>query len=168
MQILNDFHASVEKALEEIDRNYLKYRGTVVCGTHTPHDVDELISEIRKAREASTPFLGICFGHQLAAIEYARNVVGWKSATSEEFSEKGDFIVRKMEKMRVGMHTVYENDTPRLESFWHQYEVHPDFYDLWKKNDNFITVQYHPEYQSSKNSPHPILVKFLNHAKMAM
>lgn len=39
------------------------------------------------AREYSIPFFGICFGMQLAVIEFARNVVGLKNASSSEFGK---------------------------------------------------------------------------------
>jgi len=38
------------------------------------------------ARERKVPFLGICFGMQMACIEVARNLAGIDSATSSEFS----------------------------------------------------------------------------------
>src|SRR3990167_1004682 len=85
MEILNDFSTSVIRALSEIDKDWESYDGLVVCGTHSPHDVEMMIDKIRQARESRRPFLGICFGHQLAAIEYARNVLGIKDATSQEF-----------------------------------------------------------------------------------
>jgi CTP synthase (UTP-ammonia lyase) len=154
MQILNDFSTSVNKALSEIDPNWESYEGLVICGTHSPHDVEEMIAEITKARVNHTPFLGICFGHQLAAIEYARNVLGIKDATSEEFG-KGTYIVRKMPALRVGLHNG--------ESYWNNYEVDEEF--KWKKPEHFFTCQYHPEYQSSEGKPHPFLVKFLEYAK---
>lgn len=44
---------------------------------------------IKEARINNIPFLGICYGMQLAVIEYARNVLGLKSATSSEFAKKG-------------------------------------------------------------------------------
>jgi len=34
---------------------------------------------IKWAREQQVPFLGICLGFQVAVIEWARNVCGWKS-----------------------------------------------------------------------------------------
>jgi len=37
------------------------------------------------AREHKIPYLGICFGMQIAVIEFARNVLGIDSATSSEF-----------------------------------------------------------------------------------
>ena len=153
MEILNDFNTSVRKAFDEIDPNWESYDGLVVCGTHSPHDVEMMIDKIREARETGRPFLGVCFGHQLAAIEYARNVLGIKDATSEEFGQ-GTFVVKKLPELNVGLKDG--------ESYWNNYEV-----DLpgWEKPKNFITVQYHPEYQSSKERPHPILKEFLKCSK---
>ena len=156
MRILNDFSTSVRKALEEIDPNYESYDGLVVCGTHSPHDVEEMIEEIRKARESGTPFLGICFGHQLAAVEYARNVLGIERADSEEWGD-GEHVVAKLPQLKVGLGADGE-------SYWHNYYVLANF-DDWDKADNFITCQYHPEYQSSKDKPHRLLVQFINACK---
>src|SRR3990167_8294458 len=102
MEILNDFSTSVAKALEEIDSHYLDYPGIVICGTHTPHDTEELIATITKCRITKTPYLGICFGHQLCAIEWARHN-GIPDATSEEFGE-GTFVVKKLQELKVGLH----------------------------------------------------------------
>lgn len=171
MEILNDFNTSVEKALSEIDPNWKNYEGLIVCGTHSPHDYEEQILKINRARETHVPVLGICFGHQLAAIEYARNVLNRLEATSEEFPARyrslpgghiatvvEEYIVKKRKDgLKVGLHDG--------ESYWNNYEVIDGFESIWKKADNFITVQYHPEYQSSIDKPHPILVKFLEYAK---
>jgi CTP synthase (UTP-ammonia lyase) len=160
MQILNDFNTSVEKALGEIDPKYKDYPGVVICGTHSPHDIDALYESIQIARVTHTPFLGICFGHQLAAIEYARNVLGQPNASSEEIHfplMPPDNVVVKRSQLKVGLH--------EGESWWNNYEVVEGFEKIWQKAPNFITCQYHPEYQSSKEKPHPLLVKFLNYAK---
>ena len=171
MKILNDFNTTVKKALEEIDSNYMEYEGLVICGTHSPHDVEKLIDEIREAREKGTPFLGICFGHQLAAIEYARNVLGISNATSEEFGE-GVFVVYKLPQLNVGLLFSYPEKTEEgikstLESFWNNFEVMPDILNRWEKPSNFITCQYHPEYQSSKDNPHPLLLQFIKTCKVS-
>jgi CTP synthase len=42
---------------------------------------------IQRAREAKIPFLGICFGMQLACVEYARNVCGLPDAMTSEVVE---------------------------------------------------------------------------------
>jgi len=41
------------------------------------------------ARENNVPYLGLCLGMQIATIEFARNVLGWKDANSEEFAPDG-------------------------------------------------------------------------------
>ncbi len=46
--------------------------------------VEGKIRAIRYARENQVPFLGICFGMQLACIEFARNVAGLEGANSTE------------------------------------------------------------------------------------
>ncbi|MCP5057320.1 MAG: CTP synthase [bacterium] len=46
--------------------------------------VEGKITAVRYARESGTPFLGICFGMQMAVIEYARNVAGLTGANSRE------------------------------------------------------------------------------------
>ena len=42
------------------------------------------LSAVKYARENKVPFLGICLGMQCAVIEFARNVLGYKDATSTE------------------------------------------------------------------------------------
>ena len=42
------------------------------------------LSAVKYARENKIPFLGICLGMQCAVIEFARNVLGYKDATSTE------------------------------------------------------------------------------------
>lgn len=152
MLILGDFTSSVQRAFDEIDPNWRTYDGLVICGTHTPHDMEFLIDKIKEARDTKRPFLGICFGHQLAAIEYARTVKGIADATSEEFGQ-GTFVVKKRDTLKVGLHNG--------ESYWNNYEVAIE----WEKPDWFITCQFHPEYTSSFDHPHPLLVQFLNLCK---
>jgi CTP synthase len=43
------------------------------------------VEAVRFAREHNVPFLGICFGMQMAVIEAARNLAGMKDASSTEF-----------------------------------------------------------------------------------
>ncbi len=42
------------------------------------------IACIQYARENKLPYLGLCFGFQMAVIEFARNVCGLKDANSTE------------------------------------------------------------------------------------
>ncbi len=54
------------------------------------------IAMIEYARTNKIPYFGICFGMQMAVIEYARNVLGIKDATSSEIAKKGTFVVGLM------------------------------------------------------------------------
>lgn len=59
----------------------------IVPGGFGVEGVEGKIAVIKYARENNIPYLGICFGMQLAVIEFMRNVVGEKNATSTEFDE---------------------------------------------------------------------------------
>ncbi|MBI5151855.1 MAG: CTP synthase, partial [Candidatus Pacebacteria bacterium] len=50
--------------------------------------VEGKIRAIQFAREHKVPYLGLCYGMQLAVVEFARNVLGWKDASSEEIDPK--------------------------------------------------------------------------------
>ena len=50
---------------------------------------DGKIEAIKYARLNKIPFLGICYGMQMAIIEFARNQLSLKNATSSEFDKKG-------------------------------------------------------------------------------
>lgn len=62
-------------------------QGILVPGGFGNRGVDGKLRAIRFARENSVPFFGICYGMQLAAIEFARNVCGIKDATSREWDD---------------------------------------------------------------------------------
>src|SRR5213079_869357 len=49
-----------------------------------PRGTEGKIEAVRFARESKVPFLGICFGMQMAVIEYARHVCGLERANSTE------------------------------------------------------------------------------------
>ncbi len=59
--------------------------GVVVPGGFGDRGIDGKIEAITYARENNIPFFGISLGMQLAAVEYARNVLGLKEANSTEF-----------------------------------------------------------------------------------
>ncbi len=50
--------------------------------------VDGKLVAIKYAREKKVPYLGLCFGMQLAAVEFAQNVCGLKKAHSVEIDPK--------------------------------------------------------------------------------
>jgi CTP synthase len=59
--------------------------GILVPGGFGVRGAEGKIQAIRYAREQRVPFFGICFGMQLAVVEFARHVASLAGATSEEF-----------------------------------------------------------------------------------
>lgn len=177
MELINDFDTSVKKAFDEINPKWEELKGLVVCGSHSPANVEDTLKKIEQARRGHIPFLGICAGMQFMVIEFCRNVLRIDNATSEELSPYGTHVITRMPELRVGMKMVRR----RMESHWHNYKVKDiialyEYFDVVKNEEDnvieemrlvptpsfFIGVQYHPEYQSSLDKPHPLLVQFLN------
>ena len=71
--------------------------GILVPGGFGVRGVEGKIQAIRYAREHRIPYFGICFGMQLAVIEFARHLAGIANATSEEFDpEAADPVIYLM------------------------------------------------------------------------
>ncbi len=67
--------------------------GILVPGGFGVRGVEGKILAIRYAREQQVPYFGICFGMQLAVIEFARHVANLAGATSEEFLPEAEHPV---------------------------------------------------------------------------
>jgi len=65
---------------------YLAKALVIFPGGFGTRGVEGKIAAIRYAREQKIPYLGLCFGMQLAVIEYARHMAGIANAQSEEFN----------------------------------------------------------------------------------
>lgn len=71
----------------------------VVPGGFGYRGVEGKILAVQYARENNIPFLGICLGLQVAVIEYARNLCGFKDANSTEFVKDSEYpVVALMEE----------------------------------------------------------------------
>ena len=62
----------------------------VVPGGFGNRGIEGKLETIKYVRENNIPFLGICLGMQMAVIEYAKNVLGIKNATSEELDKDAE------------------------------------------------------------------------------
>ncbi|MHB1118240.1 MAG: CTP synthase [Minisyncoccota bacterium] len=71
----------------------VSFDGILVPGGFGVRGVEGKLAVIRFAREHKIPYFGICYGMQLAVIEYARNVLGLKDATSREINPKSKNLV---------------------------------------------------------------------------
>lgn len=65
-----------------------KYDGIIVPGGFGGRDIEGKIATIQFARENKVPYLGLCYGMQLACVEYARHVLGLKRAHTTEIEPK--------------------------------------------------------------------------------
>lgn len=127
------------------------YDGIVVPGGFGKRGIEGKIMAIKYARTHHVPYLGLCYGMQLAVIEFARHVAGIKGATSREIEESStQCVIDIMEHqkglmtkqdyggtMRLGTfeaklkpkslaHTLYKSDSI-VERHRHRYEVNPAF-----------------------------------------
>ncbi|MEZ4846509.1 MAG: CTP synthase [Bdellovibrionota bacterium] len=75
--------------------------GILVPGGFGSRGIEGKIKVIQHARENKIPFFGICLGMQMAVIEYARNVMGIKNATSLEIDENAkEPVINLMEDQK--------------------------------------------------------------------
>lgn len=74
---------SIEKG-ESPDTYAKGTAGLIVPIGWGPRGVEGMITAIRFARESKLPYLGLCYGMQLAVVEYARNVLGLPGAHTIE------------------------------------------------------------------------------------
>ena len=88
------------------------YDGILVPGGFGTRAIEGKIRAIKYAHEHNIPFLGICFGMQLAIIEALRTIPSLKKASSSEFGACEHPVIAKMEewaqddiivKVRAGM-----------------------------------------------------------------
>jgi CTP synthase len=120
-----------------------------------PRGTEGKIMAINFARENNIPFLGICYGFQLAVIEFARNVCALKEANSTEINPNSPYpvidlmpeqrgIEIKGATMRLGAHkiiikpntmahTLYKNGEV-YERHRHRFEVNLDYLETLEKN----------------------------------
>lgn len=65
----------------------------LVPGGFGERGIEGMIIACQFARESNIPYFGICLGMQIAVIEFARNILGFKNANSTEFNPKTKFPV---------------------------------------------------------------------------
>jgi len=145
---------SFEKNPEEVEV-LRDFDGVFVPYGFGPRGTEGKIMAIKFARENDIPFLGICYGFQLAVTEFARNVCGLKDANSTEINPSSPHpvidlmpeqrgIEYKGATMRLGAHKIIvESDTRAYalykseeiyERHRHRFEVNLDYLETLKKN----------------------------------
>jgi CTP synthase len=138
---------NVEQRLHGVD-------GIIVPGGFGERGTEGKIECIRYARENDLPYFGLCFGFQMAVIEFARNVCGLKGANSTEIDDQTPhpviYILPEQEEikglggtMRLGgfdlaiekdsfANKLYGKDHAR-ERFRHRWNVNPKYIEALEK-----------------------------------
>jgi CTP synthase len=135
---------------ENIAEKLADIDGVLVPGGFGDRGIEGKITAVRYAREKKIPYFGICLGMQMAVIEFARNVLGFKDAHSTEFNSNThypviDFLPEQRDidekggTMRLGlypckiaaqsnMYTAYKEELI-YERHRHRYEFNNDYRD---------------------------------------
>ncbi len=138
----DDFEKDPEKV-----RVLSRFDGVLVPGGFGSRGAEGKIRAIEYARTRDIPFLGICYGFQMAVVEYARSI-GIKDANSAELESNSKSpvidlmpeqteVLEKGGTMRLGAHEIrigpattayglYERHTVK-ERHRHRYEVNPKY-----------------------------------------
>ncbi len=175
--------------------------GILVAHGFGERGVEGKLRAIQYARENRVPFYGICYGMQMAVIEFARNVCGLTNAHTEEVDPttphpvihllpdqrgvdtKGGTMRRGTYPCRIMRGTLAEKlygDLLVYERHRHRYEFNNEYRSLLEQHGMvfsgvspdyrlveiielpdhpfFIAGQFHPEFKSRPNRPHPMFV----------
>ena len=155
----------VYKLLNDVD-------GVLVPGGFGNRGVEGKIHCIKYAREKNIPFLGLCFGFQLAVIEFARNVCKISDASSAEFNDNSENhvidlmleqknIYNKGGTMRLGSYpSVLKNGSKVYTLYGSEmiYERHRHRYEV---NNNYREILENKGLVFSGVSPNNNLMEFL-------
>lgn len=135
-----------------------KVDGVIIAPGFGKRGVEGKITALKYARDNKLPLFGICFGMQIAAIEFARNVLGLQDADSTELNPDTHHpVINLLEDqkldllggtMRLGLQTcrlnpesksykIYQTETIS-ERHRHRYEFNNEFIEQFKKNGMLI------------------------------
>ena len=134
-----------------------KYDGIIVPGGFGKTGTEGIIDTIKFCRERDVPFLGLCYGLQMAVIEFARNVAGMSGADTTENNPDTkypviDFMPEQKEliklkqygaTMRLGAYPAVLKEGTKVRGLYgkefiserhrHRYEVNPEYIDKLEK-----------------------------------
>jgi len=126
------------------------YDGIIVPGGFGSRGIEGKIVAANYARVNNIPYLGLCFGLQLAVVSFARNVLGYSNANSTEIDPETPYPVidllpeqKSVEElggtMRLGGHDIIIKEKTHAYSLYgstrirerhrHRYEINPKFWD---------------------------------------
>lgn len=149
---------------EKLDNDYSTLDGIIIPQGWGKRGVEGKIMAIKYARENNIPYLGLCFGMQMAVIEYARNVMHLDNANSEEADPETKYpvihtmdyqkeLIKKHEyggTIRLGSYpckikkgtklsSIYKNKTTVDERHRHRYEFNNKYKEKFVKSGLLIS-----------------------------
>lgn len=144
-----------------------KYDGIIVPGGFGSRGIEGKISVIKYCRENKIPYLGLCYGLQLALVEYARNVCGLEGAHTTEVDPNTkypivDILPDKKDVTNIGgtlrlgaydavlkedtkVYKLYGNKKTISERHRHRYEVNPEYHEQLQCDKNLVFSGMSPD-----------------------
>ncbi len=168
----------------EIKKKLLGVHGVLIPGGFGRRGTEGKIAAIRYARVNKIPFLGICFGMQMAVIEFARNILKIKNASSSEISKNGVPVVgliNEWEKdgrvhkgtdknlggtMRLGLYPAKLKENSLIKKIYNSKIIHERHRHRYEVNINFLEKFEEKKMIFSGVSPDnklPEAVEYKNH-----
>jgi CTP synthase len=123
--------------------------GLLVAPGFGSRGVEGKIVAVKYARENGMPFFGICLGMQMAVIEFARNVLGWKNAHSTEMDAATPYPVialmeeqKKVKKkggtMRLGAYDCKIEEGSLASKIYNSSAISERHRHRWEFNNNYL------------------------------
>jgi len=95
--------------------NLKQYAGIIIPGGFGERGVEGKLKAIQYVRENKIPYLGLCYGMQLAVVEFARNVAKIKNAHTSEIDDKTENpVITTMEGQDINIQEGVMGGTMRL------------------------------------------------------
>lgn len=147
VQVLNVHSEYIDE--ENVNEKLIGLDGLLVAPGFGFRGVDGKIIAVKYARENNLPFFGICLGMQMAAIEFARNVLGIKDADSTEMNpdtsspvidmmEEQKKVTMKGGTMRLGSYPCVIKEQSLAYSIYGKSEIHERHRHRWEFNNKYL------------------------------
>jgi len=125
-----------KKNLEELK----EYDGIIIPGGFGSRGIEGKIAVAGFCRENKIPYFGLCYGMQIATIDFARNVCGLKKANSEELDPKTpNPVIHIMPDQKKKLEEKDYGGSMRLGSFNCQLQKNTISYEAYKNTKNTIS-----------------------------
>lgn len=131
-------------------RELKKFHGIIVPGGFGSRGVEGKIRAIEFCRKRKIPFLGLCFGMQLAVVEFARNVCKMNGANSTEIDQKTKYpVIDVMPEQKVLISEKKMGGTMRLGAY--NCQIKPGTISFRAYRKKLISERHRHRYEFNNN-----------------